>query len=167
MLCSHYISLSAKWDLSKMVDLGFIEEKLQGRKQELLAENHFCQLLFSTAWVHRKDYSPRHVRGEFLWRTKVSRTTPNTRRFFSWERFISWGTRERFTLVDVGSGLSGGLVIRRSRQQPPLGRISIEGRVLWKLIWSRVLCARCLLGINTHTKERKTGGNRDWVVGAT
>lgn len=30
-----------------------------------------------------------------------------------------------------------------------------------------VLCAGCLLEINTHTKERKRDRRRDWVVGAT
>lgn len=30
-----------------------------------------------------------------------------------------------------------------------------------------VLCAGCLLEINTHIKERKRDRRRDWVVGAT
>lgn len=100
------------------------------------------------------------MRGEFLWRIKVSCTRANTRGFFSCKSFISWGTRKRFTL-DASNGISGGLGVRGSRQQPPLDRIAVESMVLWKQIWNRVLWARCLLGIITH--QRKEEGRNQGV----
>lgn len=79
MLCSHYVFLSAKWNLPKLL----------GRTWVFLNRRSCSrQLLFSVAWAHWKDYLPGLGEESFVEESRCH-TQHQTREFFCCKSFIS------------------------------------------------------------------------------